>query len=363
MPRSPEELKALPVAEVIREVGVSRATQIKGPAALLFTYRCSISCAHCLFACNPQVASGRMTVEDALEFLRQVHRLDRAVHIAGGEVFLFWSELAEVVEKAGKLGLAPHFIESNAFWAVNDAIVRERLMKLRDWGVLGMYFSADHYHQAYVPPGNFLRARAIAREIFDQRNVMATQAPPEHIHWLPILARDEKRFAEKVRVAPPTMLGSAAIQLAHLVPAHPVDSLPRCGWDKSAGQDCFAAFDPELMCEVHIDLYGNIQTNCGVILGNAKKVSVPDLFARGVAKGNPIVEILARKGPVGLLAHAREKGCPDITHATQKCHLCFMVRTFLRPHYPNVLGPAEIYPVPFAELLDDRRARAANRGE
>ena len=349
-----EKLKALPVEEVVEEAGVTAATRVKRPAALLFTYRCSISCAHCLFGCGTRTPSGVMSVDDALEYLRQIHQLDRAVHIAGGEPFLFWSVLAEVCEKAGTLGIAPHFVESNCFWAVNDSIVRDRLTKLRDWGVRGMYFSADPYHMAHVSPENVIRARAIAWELFGKENVMCRDVPEEKIREFADIGKDETRLAEWVRSSVPRIVGNAAFRLAPFLPDLPLDRLPmHCGWGPNVddGPGCSAAFDPELMSEVHIDLYGNIQTNCGVIIGNAKKTSVPNLFARGIKDANPIVEILAGDGPFGLLEHAREKGCPPITHAVQKCHLCFLVRSFLRAYYPDILGPEEVYYAAPAAML------------
>ena len=43
------DLHSLPVDEVIDKVGVARAIGLKHVASLLFTYRCTIACKHCLF--------------------------------------------------------------------------------------------------------------------------------------------------------------------------------------------------------------------------------------------------------------------------------------------------------------------------
>ncbi|MEW6360081.1 MAG: radical SAM protein [Planctomycetota bacterium] len=341
-----EELKAMPVGEVVEKAGVAAATRVKYPGALLFTYRCSISCDHCLFGCGLSIPPRVMSAEDALEFLRQLHQTDRCVHIAGGEAFLFWDVLAEVVERAGKGGIAPHFIESNCSWAAHDGIVRERLSRLKDWGLRGMLFSADPYHQAHVPPENFIRARAIAREIFGPQNVLCNAAPDADIMGLPAIVRDEKRLAERVRSSPPKMVGNAAYRLGRFLPDLPLESLPlKCGWGPNVPEcrGCPAEFDGKRMWEVHVDPYANIQTNCGVILGNAKKTPVADLLRTDFAKDNPIASILAKDGPFGLLEFAKTKGCPTLTHAKQKCHLCFLVRSYLRAFYPHILGPEEVY--------------------
>ena len=341
-----DEMRAMPVDDVIDQYGVAKAVAAKRPAALLFTYRCSISCAHCLFGCGRSVPSRAMSVEDALEYLQQIHGLGRAIHIAGGEPFLFWDDLLEICVRAEKAGCSPHFIESNAFWAVDDAIARERLSRLHDVGVRGMLFSADPYHLAHMPPENVIRARAIAWEIFGKENVLCRNVPDDEIRQFAAIAKDREAFAGYVRAAPPKIVGNAAFQLAPFLPYLPIAELPtQCGWgpDVDQGAGCAIAFDPERMWEVHIDPYGNIQTNCGVILGDAKKTSVPELFARGLRSVNPMTEILVDEGPWGLLDYARSEGCPEITHAVQKCHLCFLVRSYLRARHPDIFGPEEVY--------------------
>ena len=344
MPQTNAELTALPAREVIACVGVDKAMSYKCVGALIFTYRCSIACPHCLFGCGPRKQSPPMSVEDGLLFLRQLHELDRVIHIAGGEAMLYWDALAALVERAGREGVAPHFIETNSSWAVNDHIVRERFRRLRDCGVLGMYFSADPFHFASVPPENYLRARAVACEIFEPRHLSGHVAARENAEELAQIARNPERFAAYVRSHAPKIVGNAAAHLAKYFPDIPIESLDlRPGADSSFADGCYRAAVPPTVWEVHVDPYGNIQTNCGIMLGNAKRTPVIQVLSRGMSDGNPVVSAVAKDGPRGLLDLARQKGCPEIRHAKSKCHLCFMVRGFLRPHFPEFLGPDEVY--------------------
>jgi hypothetical protein len=350
---SGDELRTLPVEDVVARVGVNRAQIYKNVAGLLFTYRCTITCAHCLFGCGTKIQSGPMSVEDGVEFLRQLHELDRVVHIAGGEPFMFWDVLSALVEAAGREGVAPHFIETNSSWAASDGLVRERFRRLRGCGVRGMYFSADPFHFQFVPPDNYLRARAIAAEVFGPENVTGHSATPERAAELVAIGRDEARLADYVRRGTPALVGNAALRLAHYVPDAPLDRLSGgfgASSAKADGPGCRRSFDGRLMWEVHVDPYGNIQTNCGVILGNARKVTVGELLRRDFASENPIASILSTRGPLGLLDLAKARGFPGITHAKQRCHLCFLVRSFLRPHFPGVLGPDEVYHTSAAAL-------------
>lgn len=339
-----EDLSKMSVKDVIARVGVGAALKHKCLGALIFTYRCSISCAHCLFGCGPRLRSRPMSAADGLDFLRQLHDLDRVVHIAGGEAFLYWDVLAELVEAAGRKGIAPHFIETNSSWAVNDGIVRDRFRRLRDAGVLGMYFSADPFHFMYVPPENYLRARAIACEIFEPRHLSGSDIGPEKAEEFVRIGRDPERLAAYARSHAPMIVGNAAARLAPYFPDVPVESLDlRPGPESSFSSGCYRSVVPPIVWEVHVDPYGNIQTNSGVILGSARRTAVRDVLSRGVAGDNPIVSAIARNGPKGLLELAKAKGCQIPSHAKTKCHLCFLVRTLLRPHFPDILGPDEVY--------------------
>ena len=73
------------VDDRIRQVGLVQAgTELK-VAAILFTYRCTISCRHCLFACRGARPDVVMDADRCVRYLAQLHELGRVVHIAGGE--------------------------------------------------------------------------------------------------------------------------------------------------------------------------------------------------------------------------------------------------------------------------------------
>jgi len=78
------------------------------------------------------------------------------------------------------------------------------------------------------------------------------------------------------------------------------------------------------------------------ILGNVERTPLPAQTAAGFP-GNPIVDALREQGPVGLLRLAEACGYQREEYV-QKCHLCWQVRKFLRPHHPDIPRPAEAYP-------------------
>jgi Radical SAM superfamily len=339
-------MAAATVEDLIHRVGLAKAGIERKVAAILFTYRCTIACRHCLFACRPGRPAVVMKPEQCVHHLRQLRELDRVVHIAGGEAMLYWDVLAEALRLARRHGVMPHFIESNGSFATDDAIVQERFGFLRQQGLLGILLSCDPYHQEFVPPANFLRARRIAREIFGERNVWVSDVPDEQVYDYPTIVRDESRLRELLRSNPPMLVGSACTRLSPLLEAFPIEQLPpQQGWTGGPQPaHCAAEFDLATMWEVHIDPYDNIQTNCGVILGKADRVPIRDVLAGRRSTENDVVGILSQEGPTGLAEFARRcHGFQIPQRARQKCELCYLTRRFLRPFYSDTLGPAEIY--------------------
>ena len=333
------------VNEIVAREGVVAAGGKLGVAAILYTYQCTIACRHCCFGCAAGNSNARMSTPQALKHLRSLHRLGRVIHIAGGECMMYWDELKALLAAARSEGVQPHFVETNCSFAVDERTVRERLDCLRSCGVRGILLSADPYHQEFVSPENFLWARSVSREVFGPENVWCTDASDKSVLDLARIARDPGRLREYVRAGPPMLVGRAQRELCRYLDGFRVDQVPLdTGWHVRYRQrDCAVDFAPETIWEVHIDPYDNIQTNCGVILGNALRVRVETVM-RQPAGANFVAETLAREGPFGLAKFAAERhGFVPPERVCSKCDLCYTVRKFLRREYPEILGPAEVY--------------------
>jgi pyruvate-formate lyase-activating enzyme len=334
------------VDHLVAAHGVRAAAEQRRVAALIFTYRCTIACRHCGFGCAADRPEVRMTPDQAVRHLHALRELGRVVHIAGGECMMYWPELHQTLLTAQREGVSPHFLETNCSWAHSDDVVRQRLQTLAERGVRGLLASADTFHQAFVEPDNYLRVRRLAREIFGAANFWGPDAEDDTIRRYAEIARDEQQLAARVRRHPPVLVGSAYVELRHHFPEHPLDDLPlETGWgNRYATRDCMGDWAAAKMWEIHIDPYDNIMSNCGVILGNANDVRIADVMARGPHEANWIARLLATEGPWALAHYAAEHhGYALPSRERTKCSLCYAVRKFLRPHYPDLLGPAEIY--------------------
>jgi len=334
------------VDPLVAEVGVVAAGGQLGVAALLYTYQCTIACRHCCFGCATDRPHAHMSTPQAVGHLHSLHELGRVIHIAGGECMMYWDDLRSVLEQAHAERVEPHFIETNCSFATDDAAAAERLDVLEANGVVGLLMSADPYHQAFVPPERFLRVRRMARERFGPENVWCAGGSDDEVRDLVSIGADEARLREYVRAHPPRMVGTAHRELRQYLDAVPVGRIPPGhGWRFAHdGSDCGVEFDAERIWEVHIDPYNNVQTNCGVILGNTDSIGLAEVMARGPANANFVTKLLAEGGPVALAEYARDKhGFIIPSEVVSKCDLCYNVRKFLRPFHPEVLGPAEVY--------------------
>jgi hypothetical protein len=345
MPQQPANgFSSIPVDTVVETEGVARAIGLKRVASLLLTYRCTLACAHCLFNCSPRHPRHFHSVEQGVRYLRMLRTIDRCVHIAGGEAMMEYETMLAICREASRHGAAPHFIESNAAWCTSTAKARSRLTELQAAGVRGFYISDDPFHVSHFPADRYLRCCDIAVEVFGQKNVVAPTLTKADLLERQRIGRDPERLAAFVRQSPPRMVGRAGEMLSRYLPVRPIEDFAGDDmWEKAPrGMSCAWEFSPETMWEIHLDPYGNVQTCCGVILGNVEQAPLSEQTASGFATGDPVVTALREDGPVGLLRLAEARGYQREQYV-QKCHLCWQVRKFLRSFYPATLGPDEIY--------------------
>ncbi len=338
-------LRSLSPDALIAAVGVGQAIRIRHVAGLIFTYRCTIACRHCLFNCGPKLPDVVMRPADAVRYLGQLRATGRIVHIAGGEAMMYWSTLREVCEQAAAAGVPPHFIETNASWCRERDEVAERLRILQDCGVAGLLISADPYHQVFVLPERRRMAYEVAVETFGRPNVLASDLSLEQLQDLREIGRDPWRLAEHVRRSAPRLVGRAGEELAEHLPDRPLEDLAGDAmWHAAdAAPHCHSEFDAAEMWEMHIDPYGNLQTCCGIVVGNVDRTPLAELITAGFEHVNDLVGLVAQRGPYAYLELAQAKGYQPLPAYKQKCHLCWETRKFLRPFYPETFGPAEIY--------------------
>jgi len=310
---------------------------------LLLTYKCNCACEFCYYNCGPE-KGGLMPVDTAINAWRSLEKLvgERAkVHLTGGEPFLYWERLVEILEQAKKEGLGKcDLVETNGFWAVSEKIVAERLKVLDALGVRRFKISTDPFHQEYVDVEVVRRLAAIAREILGPRRVLVRWerylANPVEIRGLDAEQRNRK-LASAMEDYRCRFTGRAAAELAEMAGSKPVESL--------ASVNCRSDF---LGAKgVHIDPFGNVfsGTCSGIIVGNVNAKPLERIWRQFDPRGNDFIGALFHHGPAGLLDNAAREGFKRTAHYATKCHLCTSIRQFLfgRGLDRSAVGPGECY--------------------
>ena len=312
-------------------------------AGLLLTYKCNCACEFCYYNCNLD-KGGLMSVETAIDAWHSVRVLagDAArIHITGGEPFLYWDRLEQILEEAQreKLGKVD-LVETNGFWAANDRIARRRLKRLDELGMHRFKVSTDPFHQEYVEAELVRRLAATAGDVLGRDRVQ--------IRWQKYLdnptdmkdlscAERKERYVSAVNDYRCRFTGRAAGKLARLLAAQPIGSFD--------GADC----KPDLLGAkgVHIDPFGNVfsGTCSGIILGNVGETPLEEIWRQFDPAHDGFINRLFNSGPLGMLDQAVKQLYQRQDLYASKCHLCTSIRQFLFDNglCESTIGPAECY--------------------
>ena len=320
-------------------------------AGLLLTYKCNARCEFCYYNCSSE-KNGLMpvdTVISAWQSLRTLAGDNARVHITGGEPFLYWGHLQQILEEAKKQNLGKvDMVETNGFWATNEKVITERLKILDKLGVERLKISTDPFHQEYVEIEPVRRLVNIARELLGEKRVLVRwekylDSPIE----MKRLSQEElnRKYRAAIRDYPCRFTGRAAGKLAELVAKDTVEQITQA--------DCKEAF---LGAKgVHIDPFGNVfsGTCSGIIIGNINQNSLENIWREFHPEKREIAGTLFNSGPVGLLNKALGLGFKtakvyagkSATRWAGKCHLCTNIRQFLfdKGLEKSTIGPAECY--------------------
>ncbi|MCL2832300.1 MAG: radical SAM protein [Treponema sp.] len=131
---------------------------------IMVNYRCNASCRHCLYACSPTRRQGYVTEEKFSKIcdLLILGKIE-SVHIGGGEPFLDFKGLLNIVRILAQSGIPLDYIETNAFWAHSESC-NKQIKILKDLDVRALCISVDPFHAEYVPWGNAVDLAAVCED-------------------------------------------------------------------------------------------------------------------------------------------------------------------------------------------------------
>jgi MoaA/NifB/PqqE/SkfB family radical SAM enzyme len=312
-------------------------------AGLLLTYRCNAGCEFCYYNCSPE-KDGLMPVDTVMSAWRSLKILagDTAkIHITGGEPFLYWEHLRNILEQADKQKLGKvDLIETNGFWATSEKIARQRLQTLNKLGMHRLKISTDPFHLEYVDIEPIRLLAEIATDILGPERVLVRwRKYLENPVKMKGLSNEElsRQYITAIKDYPCRFTGRAAGKLAELVASTPIQNLESvtCKTNFLAAKG------------VHIDPFGNVfsSTCSGIIIGNVNARNLEDIWKQFHPAQNKFINTLFEQGPSGLLDKDVSTGYKKSNFYAGKCHLCTSIRQFLlnRGFEKAIIGPAECY--------------------
>lgn len=312
-------------------------------AGLMLTYQCSAACAFCYYCCDPR-QGGLMPTDVALGAWESLVRLagkEARVHLTGGEPFLVFDRLAEIVQQAHKAGLTGlEYVETNASWANQTSDIQEKLRFLAENGMEKLKISCDPFHQEFVDIQKVIHLQTIAKTILGPERVMVRwQRYLQNPVNFKAINDTEKQaiYRQALSDDPCRLTGRAAFRLA--------DLLPQRSWTDYLHNPCSQSI---LGAKgVHIDPYGNVFSGqcSGLVVGNLAKQQLDTLWRDFNPLSSPPWKQLLTEGPAGLMGEALAQGYIQRPGYASKCHLCTDLRRFFfdKSLFWPIISPRECY--------------------
>ena len=288
---------------------------------LLLTYQCTYECDHCFVWSSPRTRE-TLPARDVREILRQASEPGtvRWIWFEGGEPLLFHASLLDAARRARDAGFQVGLV-SNAYWAISreDAeLALEPFVGLVD----RISISSDLYHADELMSRQATLAVEAARALGIEADVISIAQPEE--------AGAEKSTGQVPAGLSAVMFrGRAAAELAPRVEARPWRSFDRCPHEDLR--------DPG---RVHVDPPGEVHLCQGISLGNLKQKPLARIWDEYDPDFHPVIGPLLRGGPAELV---REYDLPHEESYADACHLCYEARRALRPRFPEILCPDQVY--------------------
>ncbi|MHC5083281.1 MAG: radical SAM protein [Planctomycetota bacterium] len=312
-------------------------------AGLMLTYKCTAACQFCYYYCSPK-AGGLMSTETALNAWKSLIAISGAgarVHITGGEPFLYFDRMLDILKSAQNEGLAGlDYIETNGSWAACDKNVTEKIRLLNDRGMNRLKISWDPFHEEFVRIDRVKRLISIARDILDHENVLVRwEKHLDHPTGIADMNPDQKKhiYRQALDTDSCRFTGRASDLLAEMSATHP----PEYFQNKNCKNALLASKG------VHIDPAGNVfNGQCsGMIVGNVHEKPLHELWKSFEPDTQPFWKTLYHHGPAGFIDQAVADGYQLRSAYASKCHLCADIRRFFfdkRLNWP-IIGPLECY--------------------
>ncbi len=286
---------------------------------ILLTYQCTYECEHCFVWGSPN-QNGALTLEQVEEILKQAKEAGvESIYFEGGEPFLFYAILAKGVRLAAEMDFSVGIV-SNAYWANSVADAIENLQPFAG-RIDDLTVSSDQYHcgeSLGEKPQNAL----VAAKLLNIPTGMISIAQPEG---------SAPETYGQIEDQGAVMYRGRASQLVTRAALHPWEEFNECKNE-----------DLREPGRIHVDPFGNLHVCQGLVIGNLFEKPLRQICDEYDADAHPICGPLLEGGPAALVT---EYHLPHASSYADACHLCYEARMTLRPRFPELLAPDQMYGV------------------
>jgi len=325
---------------------------------MIVTYRCNSMCEHCRFRSGPNL-DGVIPPEKAkcwVKALKDSFDLERLV-LYGGEPTLYFREMFNIAEFAHSIGVSIH-VETNCSWATTPVRAVKFLSRMKQLNIQFL-FSFDGFHARFIPFNRVRNAIIAAKKLgityyHDIALMDNVDAENEYDKLTKSLMRelDEEGNLGNYALYRTFYTGRAAEKLAERFagktctsPDFYKDFLP--GF-RELDQKCielpwYLNISHKNTNVLDVDPYGWVSFGCGIAIGNANDTPIMNIVDNYSPWDHPIISVLMKEGPVGLTKLPEAEGYSMKTRYIEKCHLCQDIKNYLKPHFPNILVPSNMY--------------------
>lgn len=273
---------------------------------LQLTDRCTNACPHCFSSCSP-AGAGVVAFSLARKWIHHMAAVSaRRIVFTGGEPFLYFPLLRNLVHEAHTRGLTPA-IWTNGYWITGVEEFRLTLRYLADVGLKQLLLSEDAFHgaQPFVSFSDELPPAAEALGValrFARISPKDPPAPPDYLF-----------IDHHVLEGPVMFRGRAATECV----AH------QARW-KLEDFDACPFLDFQAPRSLFIDFHGRVHICPGLPLADLNALSLKRFFAEFDLERHPVARAIATGGPRRLAADFGL--AQDADGFVDFCHACWELR-------------------------------------
>ncbi len=119
---------------------------------IMACYRCTAACRHCLYASSPGREAGYISAKTSQNVAMLLRKGGcNSVHIGGGEPFINFEGLLQLITALSQQGVYVEYIETNGYFARDENKTIHYLDTLLQHGIDTLCISVDPFHAEYVP--------------------------------------------------------------------------------------------------------------------------------------------------------------------------------------------------------------------